>query len=176
MQMSFIYYAIIVLSSIVIIGGIIYENLWGSYKRTFRSREYCYKDLKIVPISDEEFESYELFRINNIPEDYIIKKRNWLCDEILDYPPDRMHPDMIWDEIPLLSEPCGMGDSDLELDYHIERCGGNPKTFLKRKTFAKVIVDLYKIEMNLPDKHREKCLKEGIILAEKLSKNASDNG
>jgi len=162
--MGIVYYIIIIVVFIFIFLGI----AWGSGKRMFHNRDFCKKYLDNPKISDSDFYNNELFKINNIPKDYIIKKRNWLCDEILDYPIDRIHPNMIFDEIPSILSL--FNDSDLELYSHIKICGGNPKIFLKGKTLAQVIVDLYNLEIHLPDELSEKIRKYGIVLPERLPK------
>jgi predicted AAA+ superfamily ATPase len=134
---------IIALGAVIAI-GIAYDVLWGRDKRLFRSRSYCYKNLKVPPMSDEEFGNYQHFVDKRIPGEYAIQKRHLLADEYLDYPWECLHPDMTWDDIPLDSSPW---ERDIDgLHDYIRQYNADPRDFLSKKTVAEIIVCFYLYE------------------------------
>lgn len=131
---------------------LIYDVVWGPHKGTFRGREFRYRDSTITPITDDAFYEQGHFAERNIPKDYAIAKRIELADAILDYPPERLLPDMTWKEVPL--ESCQsifpiLGSED-DLAEYVEHIGFTPASSLADKTVAEIIELLFALETALP--------------------------
>lgn len=139
---------VIAIAGTVAICGLVYNCLWGTDRRLFRSREYCYKDLAVPIVSDAEFCEFPAFKAAGVPARYVAAKRFQLCDLHLDYPPERLAPDMIWEEIPTINSPWGEDTDDLY--WYIKRTlGKEMRDFLASKTVAQLIMDFYEVERRI---------------------------
>ena len=154
-----------------------YSLLWGSDKRLLRSRDYCYKDLKIPKLSDEDFYHCDTFANSPIPKEYVIAKRHELSDYYLDYPPECLHPDMIWDDIPICISPWERNIDEL-CDYLLFVYGIKHEVFFKEKKVADVICELYELEskkllsdiQSIPESWSTEigCIRKSLILKSKI--------
>ena len=119
-----------------------YTGFWGRHRRLFRSLEYTYKHLAVSSLSDQEFAQHPTFRSSTIPPDKAIEYRHFLADA-LDYPPDRLHPEMLFNEIPL------EWSLDRELDdlmYFVEDHGGKWESFLENRTVGEIVIAMWDLE------------------------------
>lgn len=131
-----------------ILGGLVvcvllWDLLYGPDRRILRSREFCYRHLSIPPMDDDAFSSYPLFQERGVPRDFILKLRRDIADDYLDFPVDRLHPDMRWDEIPLDKSPWWRDLEGLD-DYITELTDAKPFEF-GDQTVAEVFVRLYEL-------------------------------
>lgn len=140
-----LYWISVVLLGLFVVGGIVYNMLFGSDRRMVRSREWCYRNLDLPPLPDDEFCNYQLFRARNVPSKYALAKRFEIADSFLDYPPDRLYPEMVWEDIPLDSSPWERDLLALN-EYLLYGLRVDPEAFLKGNTIAEIIVGMYDIE------------------------------
>jgi len=124
------------------VGGI-YTTIWGRNKRILFSRAFCYKKKGLELVSEDDFCSNIIFNNERIPREYILAKRWEISDYYLDFPPECLHPDMIWEEIPRIPSV----RSDIEaFVYYLLSLGVIPKDVICGKTIAQIIVEMYRIE------------------------------
>lgn len=140
---------IIIIAAFVFASCIIYSLLWGADRSLVRTREYCYRNLQIPTISDDEFSKNELFLNKGIPKLYIIAKRYEIADEYLDFPIKKLDPNMVWNQIPLDSSFWGRSIRDFS--YYIRHLGLSPHDLLNDKSIAQIIDEIYKCENILID-------------------------
>lgn len=124
--------------------ALVYDLVWGPDKRYFRSRAYCYRNSESRVMVDAEFFESGGFAEKRIPEQYVLAKRIEIAD-CLDYPPDRLHPEMNWEQIPL--ERSTFWDrADDELVDYIKALDQDPQEFLSGRSIKEIISDLYHLE------------------------------
>lgn len=135
------YYVSATVLGILVILCLLWDMLYGRDRRILRSREHCYRDLNIHPLTDEDFCAHSLFKKYKIPKDFTMRMRRDLADKYLDFPVEKLHPDMVWEEIPLDPSPW---QRDIEGLYDfVDELAGNHKYKFENKTVAQIIVDLY---------------------------------
>ena len=56
------YYVSATVLGILVILGLLWDMLYGRDRRILRSREHCYRDLNIHPLTDKDFCAHSLFK------------------------------------------------------------------------------------------------------------------
>lgn len=114
--------------------------------RIFRSRDSFYKNSVAQPLSDESFYEIGGFFGRMIPKEYALAKRIELSD-CLDFPSNRLHPDMIWENIPYRPHMFRFYYEWVDdLHDYIKALGYDSDSFLSGRTISQIIDAFYQVE------------------------------